>query len=274
MRLDESIQESDRTNNKNPNFFPKQIPKKCFENPMPEFDEIKASLLDENGKKYKDTIIERIAKRRIIFKPCREYIFKATLLERDEKLISQSQIKMMATGSRWSIQPELQDEVLIQYEYKKEDVANINKHQINKIMSNSVWRKSTKTGIIENVKQIWMHPFRSNQFLFTEVAPFPEVKWPLYNGKSWTGELNIYNGWGDWNNSSGKFVYKVENKEDIQTQFGLIGDCWKIESIATYPFGKSFLDYWFNEELGFVKMNYINYEGQKLNIELVEVVEN
>lgn len=272
--IDVPIPVFDSTSEHTPDFFPKQLTANCIEKPMPAFDEIKASLLNEKGKPYKDTIIEIITKRRTVFKPCREYIFKATFLDSHEKLISESQIKMMASGRRWDIQPELQDEVIIHYEYRQEDVEKINEYKINKTLSNTVWTKKNSTGIIENVKQIWMHPFRANQFIFTEVAPFPEVKLPLNVGKSWTGQLNIYKGWGDWNNSSGNFIYTVETKEDIQTRFGQINNCWKIKSEATYPFGKSFLDFWFNEELGFVKMNYTNYGGQKLNIELIEVIEN
>lgn len=118
-----------------------------------------------------------------------------------------------------------------------------------------------------------MHPFRSNQYNFTEVAPFPEVKFPLEVGKIWTGNLSILEGWGDWSNTQGYFVYEVTTKEDIITLFGKIENCWKIESKATYKFGESKFDYWFSEKLGFVKMNYINYGNQILEIELEEVKE-
>lgn len=269
----ELLSEADKTNEKLPAFFPKESPANCYDVPMPAFDEVKASLLDEIGNPYKDTIIERIPKRRTIFKPCKEYVFKATFLDSHEKLISESQIKMMASGQRWDGQPELQDEVIVQYEYWQEDIAKINEYHINKIMSNRAWKKTIKTGIIENTDQIWMHPFRDNQYVFTEVAPFPDVKFPLFTGKTWSEEFNIYKGWGDWNNSSGNFNYLVEAREDIQTHFGRMEDCWKIKSEATFPFGKSFLDFWFNEKLGFVKMNYVNYEAQKLNIELIEIIE-
>ena len=49
----------------------------CTNEEMPEFDGRKVSLLDENGVAYKDTIIEKIQKRRTVFKPCRDFIYRA-----------------------------------------------------------------------------------------------------------------------------------------------------------------------------------------------------
>lgn len=210
----------DKTRDKPPAYFPKEIPASCVEDPMPAFDEIIKILSDENGKPSKDTIVERIPKRRTIFKPCREYIFKATFLDFKGKLISENQIKMVVSGRRWEFQPEMQDEVIIEYEYKQEDITKINEYHINKVMAHQGWEKSITTGIIENAEQVWMHPFRDNQYIFTEVAPYPDVKLPLSVGKTWTWELNIYRGWGEWNNSTGNFIYLVESNEDIQTPFG------------------------------------------------------
>jgi hypothetical protein len=128
-------------------------------------------------------------------------------------------------------------------------------------------------GVIENVEEIWMHPFRFNQFNFTEVAPFPEVKFPLKVGKTWTGSLQILNGWGDWSNTTGNFQYEVLSKETIMTNYGSIDNCWHIKSKATYPFGNSNFEYWFHESLGFVKKEYQNYGNQTLSIELEDLIE-
>lgn len=243
----------------------------CSKEEMPEYDGKKVSFLDENGIAFKDTIIEKIAKLRTIFKPCRDYIYRADFYDNEKNLITSTRIKMTATGKRWEFQPELQDELVIQYEYSKEDKKKAAKYQLNKKLPDYRWVNETKTGIIENVEKIWMHPFRSNQFLFTEVAPFPEVKYPINVGKSWTRQLGIREGWGDWKNTSGNFTYEITSKESIEIKYGIIDDCWKVESKSNYPFGKSIFDYWFNEKLGFVKMNYWNYGGQYLKIELEKV---
>lgn len=243
----------------------------CSINDTPEYDGRKVSLLDENGVAYKDTILEQIEKRRTVFKPCRDYIYRANYYTKDAELITSNRIKVTATGRRWESQPEIQDEIIIQYEYTKSDLDKAREHSLNEKNKKLSWHPETTTGIIENVEKIWMHPFRSNQYSFTQVAPFPEVRFPLKAGKSWSGQLRIGNGWGDWENTLGNFRYKVISKESIRTLYGEIDSCWKIESRAKYAFGISIFNYWFDEELGFVKMEYVNYGDQKLEIILEEV---
>lgn len=127
---------------------------------------------------------------------------------------------MMATGNRWEWQPEKQDEVAIQFEFSEEDIPEIKKHYINKkFAGDGHFTSQETTGIIENVQEVWMHPFRSNQFNFTEVAAFPAVKFPLEAGKTWASDLQIGEGWGDWENTTAYSSYKVVNKTKLKTGF-------------------------------------------------------
>ncbi len=118
-----------------------------------------------------------------------------------------------------------------------------------------------------------MHPFRSNQFNFTEISPFPEIKYPLEIGKKLTDELRITDGWGDWSHTSGHSEYQVVSIETVNTNYGSIDDCWHIKSKSRFPFGESILDFWFNDSLGFVKKEYVNYGEQTLSIELEKVLD-
>lgn len=246
----------------------------CSPEEMPKFDGNKVTFLDDNQNPIKDTIISTVEKRRTVFKPCRELTYNAVYKSKNGDLITESRIKLMALGKRWEHQPEKQDEIVVQYEFTNDDFERNKKYQLNKKLQSIQWMGQGTEGVIENVEEIWMHPLRSNQFNFTEVAPFPEIKFPLRIDKSWSGGLSIQQGWGDWENSSGNFQYKVVAKENIKTKYGQIDDCWKIESQATYQFGKSYFDYWFNEDLGFIKMEYKNYGNQTLSIELAEVKDN
>jgi hypothetical protein len=243
----------------------------CINEEMPAYDGRKVSLLNDEGVPYKDTILEKIEKRRTVFKPCRAYIYIARFYSAEEELITESRIKMVATGQRWKYQPEMQDEVVIQYAFSESDKKISLPHQLNRSLPDFDWINEERTGVIENVEKVWMHPFRANQFTFTEVAPFPEVEFPLKVGKSWTGQLRIQQGWGDWENTSGNFLYEVVAREAAETAYATLQDCWKIKSRASYSFGASYLDYWFHDTLGFVKMDYRNYGGQRLRIELQEV---
>ncbi|MDQ3394695.1 MAG: hypothetical protein M3512_11370 [Bacteroidota bacterium] len=247
----------------------------CKKTEAPEFDGQIVSLLDnETGQAVKDTLIEKIPKTRNVFQPCRQYIYNAIYRDQNDNLISESHVWMMATGERWEFQPEKQDKVAIQYEVIENEISEIKKHFVNKKWVSQIqFTTQETTGIIENVQEVWMHPFRANQFNFTEVAAFPAVKFPLEVGKTWTSNLVIGEGWGDWEHSTIYSTYKVVDKTKLQTEFKTFEDCWKVESKSTAPFGDSQHIFWFDERYGFVKMEYTNYQGQTLIFELKNVLE-
>lgn len=244
----------------------------CNPEPMPEYDGREVTLLDDNQQPIKDTVFYHAKKKRDAFKPCRQLIYRAIWKDESGNIITKSRIKMMASGVRWELQPLLQDEIIIQYEFSESEITNATFHQLNKGILNRPWNDQVREGIIENEEKVWMHPFRFNQYNFTEVAPFPEVQYPLYVGRSWSGNLNIMQGWGDWAHTRGNMSYEIVGQEDLKTKYGTIPQCWRIQSKAIYPFGNSELEFWFSEDLGFVKKEYKNYGNQTLSIELEEVI--
>lgn len=247
----------------------------CLKSEVPEYDGVVVSLLDnETGAVLKDTVIDKIVKTRNIFKPCRQYIYLATFKDKAGSIISNSKVWMMATGKRWKLQPEKQDEVALQFEFSENETSSLMNSFVNKKLSGLYYFSSQETtGIIENVKEVWMHPIRANQYNFTEVAAFPAVKFPLEEGKTWTSNLSIGEGWGDWENTTVYSEYKIVGKNKVKTAFKEFENCWEIQSESTAPFGISHHNFCFDEEYGFVKMEYINYEGQTLVFELVEVID-
>ena len=49
-------------------------------------------------------------------------------------------------------------------------------------------------------------------------------------------------------------------------------ECWIIKgSSSNTDFGSSYFEYWFNEEYGFVRMEWISYDNQKAIFELKDV---
>ncbi|HEB62341.1 MAG TPA: hypothetical protein ENI82_04230 [Bacteroidetes bacterium] len=248
-------------------------PIECSPEQMPKFDAEKVTIIDDNGNRLRDTIVGQIEKKRTVFQPCRVLIYDAVWKSSDNNVITKSKIKMVAMGKRWKYQPEKQDVVTIQFEYTNKEFEKCKKFGLNKTLPLGHWKGQVEEGVIENVERIWMHPFRHNQFSFTEVAPFPEVRFPLAKGKSWTNQLSIETGWGDWSNSSGNSQYEVVGQEMIEIPFGKIKNCWKVKSQAVYPFGVSYFDYWFDEDLGFVKMEYKNYGNQTLSFELAAMID-
>jgi hypothetical protein len=246
----------------------------CAPDSLQQYDGNRVTILDENDKPIKDTIFDYIKKRRDVFKPCRQLIYRAILKDSLGNILTNSRIRLTPTGKRWIEDSDKQDEVVIEYEYSSDDFKQSKIYSLNKVLNNLPWEEFTKTGVIENVDEVWMHPFRRNQFKFTEVAPFPHVRFPLEIGKTWTQSLNIQEGWGDWENTYGSFEYIIVSNDSIETKAGLIKNCWKIESHSFYEFGKSELVFWFNERLGFVRKEYKNYGKQTLSILLEEINEN
>lgn len=244
----------------------------CTPDPTPGYDFNFMTLLDSLGNPAGE-LVDSIRKTRRVFKPCRIMTYRAVWTSDDGKVITNSQIRMMATGKRWEMQPEKQDEILVQYAFDEADSIISSEYQLNKGILDRWWMEKGIEGVVENEDEIWMHPFRFNQYNFTEVAPFPEVKLPLEVGKKWSGNLNIMNGWGDWDNSKGNMSYEVQTREAIETRYSRIENCWKITSKSKYNFGESYLDFWFSEELGFVRMEYNNYGDQQLVIELENISE-
>lgn len=66
--------------------------------------------------------------------------------------------------------------------------------------------------------------------------------------------------------------YEVVDKTKIKTEFKTFDDCWKVNTTSSASFGKSQHNFWFDQEYGFVRMEYLNYEGQTLVFELIDVI--
>ena len=48
-----------------------------------------------------------------------------------------------------------------------------------------------------------------------------KIKFPLKIGKTWSGQLRIMDGWGDWTNTSGSFEYEVVAQETINIKYNI-----------------------------------------------------
>ena len=95
---------------------------------------------------------------RKIYQPCREYIYRARYWDQYYNLISDEKIWMMATGRVWEYN-ESQDEIAIQYlpDLLKRDF--IEQFNLNPEYQRS-WREGEVAGIVENEREVWMHPFQ------------------------------------------------------------------------------------------------------------------
>ena len=138
-------------------------------------------------------------------------------------------------------------------------------------------RFSSQSGVIENAGNIWMHPPRDKYFEILEINPFPYIKAPFKEGNKWRWHLTIGDNWSDprWKSWKGRienqYQYEITDRREIDTKLGDI-ECYVVESTAISRIGKTGLISYFNEEKGFVKLEYSNIDGSKTVLELVEVI--
>lgn len=135
---------------------------------------------------------------------------------------------------------------------------------------------SSTSGVIENEMNTWMHPHRDKYFMILELNPFPFIQQPFKIGNKWTWNLGIGDYWKDdrWKTWTGSiknnYEYEIIGKEKLKTKIGEM-DCWIVQSTATSSIGSTGLIGYYNEEHGFVKLDYINIDKSRLTIEIKEI---
>ena len=134
-------------------------------------------------------------------------------------------------------------------------------------------RYTEVTGIVENEKNIWMHPPRSKLFRILELNPFPYIQAPYKIGAEWTWTQPIGAFWSDarWKEWKGAvtntYNYKITDKKMVRTTFGIL-ECYEVTAKAESELGETALTALFNQDYGFVQMNYTNIDGSKMAMEL------
>lgn len=133
------------------------------------------------------------------------------------------------------------------------------------------------SGIVENERNLWMHPIRNCLFRILELNPFPYIQYPIEQGKNWKWKLTIGSHWGDerWKTWTGKIVnkykYKITDTDcEVVTPMGTL-PCVKVETVAKSRIGKTYLTAYYNDTYGFVKMENTNIDGSRIVIDLVGV---
>lgn len=136
------------------------------------------------------------------------------------------------------------------------------------------------SGVIENEKNVWMHPWRRPRiFYYLQINPYPFIQAPYEIGNSWEWDFLVGNQWGDedWASWEGgmEFVhrYEIVAKETIDTPFAGELECFVVEGVGTSDLGQSTLTSYFNETFGFVKFDYLNIDNSRFIINLIEVKE-
>ncbi|MEX0595783.1 MAG: hypothetical protein WD512_04715, partial [Candidatus Paceibacterota bacterium] len=127
------------------------------------------------------------------------------------------------------------------------------------------------TGFADNETQFWIHPFRSNQYVYTEIAPFPSIYYEhLKVGEKWEEKIFILFGWGKFKGKV-KSTYEVVGVEPYDYKGEIIEDCWLIEASGEHnKLGTSKISYLFHPQFGFLYMKYLIYNGVEMEFYLID----
>jgi len=135
-----------------------------------------------------------------------------------------------------------------------------------------LWKKKETTGVEETPNLIWIHPFRNNQYIYTEVAPYPEIDFNFINNldSSWSSTITLFPSWDNFEGTCTS-TYTVKGKTDYVYKNLKLTDCLVINSVAHHSvLGDSYLNYIFHPKHGFVEMKYKFYDGTKIDFYMYE----
>lgn len=132
------------------------------------------------------------------------------------------------------------------------------------------------TGMIENDSSIWLHPPRSNQYVYCYLSAYPQVEYnELKTDGHWESVLKIFKGIP----SNAEFVGTIEQKFRVTGQTAAyvgnmaVPDSWIIEAVGTHSsLGENYTTIIFDKGYyGFISMNFTYYNGKKISLILSEV---
>lgn len=132
------------------------------------------------------------------------------------------------------------------------------------------------TGVIENDKNLWLHPFRMNAFQILQFSPFPFFKtngdkpyyWNLKIGKQWQ-ELKNFNWKGNLNLNC---KYENKGEKDLKIPLGTFKTTQTVSSCKS-KLGINSLTTYYNKNLGFIKLEYTLINNEKIILTLREINE-
>jgi len=138
----------------------------------------------------------------------------------------------------------------------------------NKLPDGSTEEIKEITGVVENKDRIWLHPPRFDYLKFTELTAFPEIKFPINQGKTWTSTLHIGAGWGKWKGEKVSSTYEIKgvNTKEMKTQNS--DSCYLVSAVSKSKLGVYKTTYCFNLTTGFEYINYEHPDGTLTNITL------
>ena len=197
----------------------------------------------------------------------RKYKYIGIYIDSSGQTITTEKITLHPTGEIWeadsrqTLMDFALDSLIADWSKKPEE-------PLNGIYKN--WMSNYQEGVLQNSSKVWMHPIRQNQYRITEIAPFPQIIFPIKKNTSWHDTLYIYAAMGTFEGTV-ESTYTIKEEEERTYEFGKL-KCWKIIAVGQHDkLGISSVIYYFNNEYGFTEMNYTFYNKQKIEFKLISL---
>lgn len=207
-----------------------------------------------------------------IYVPDKIYEFNAYYISASEDTVTNNTVVLKITSQVYEVQHNPRYKGEWRFHYKQKDSLTLGT-----IYPWNDWKDSTLCLITENERKIEIYPPRRNQFVFTEIIDFPSISPAnLQIGYQWNSQIQIPEDYEleEWSNTKFYHQSKITGKKTFHFQDDEIV-CWVIRGTSSNKnFGTSHFEYLFNEEYGFVRMEWINYDNQKAVFELMNIKNN
>ncbi len=207
-----------------------------------------------------------------------QFSFQALFIKPNGDTLSKEFIHVSPLESEWKYDKSQKE---IKYFFNPDTIGltyfinPVNKRQKKRIKYPLVpWIVQTTTGFIENGRTVWWHPFRDNQYIYTEIAPFPEVFFDSLGVCSeWNSELHIMFGWDNFKGVVNSKYTLIDTINDFELKNFKLKNCSRIEAIGTHSvLGKSTLTILYDKSYGFLLLDYLFYDGTKIQFKLIDVI--
>ncbi len=153
--------------------------------------------------------------------------------------------------------------------YKKHHHVLLHTNALERLFTDDNSEVTEITGGIDDYYHFWLHPPRSNQYAYTQYAPYPLVY------KSILSDSNTFDYKGNlWIPGDGiiEHDYTIKPQKDLMFNGKLINIYWEIKATSNAPrYGKSFVSSYFTKEYGYLNFDYVFFDGTKIIITLKKV---
>lgn len=133
------------------------------------------------------------------------------------------------------------------------------------------------TGLVENEKNIWIHPPRQGAFKVLQLSPFPFIQKPYEVGNEFYWQFTVGEHYSDPRYCAWTGLVKIKNhytildNRSMDTPFGQT-EIMEIKGVSTSRLGSSQLIAYFSKQFGFIELRYTNIDKSMIEMKLVEVV--